>query len=86
MESCKFSSLTSLFDVPVDAFYGENFRDVRTKQRMAFHIFKLYQYYTYGFCRGKINELNVEIAKLTKEINQFNQENASYLSYEKRQV
>ena len=31
-----------------------------------------------------MNELNAEIGKLTKEINQFNQENASFISYEKR--
>ena len=34
--------------------------------------------------RQKMNELNAEIGKLTKEINQFNQENASFISYEKR--
>jgi len=40
--------------------------------------------YWLGVLRGKINELSNEIAKLNKEINQFNQENASYLTYEKR--
>ena len=36
------------------------------------------------FFRGKITDLTNEIAKLNKDINNFNQENASYLSYEKR--
>jgi len=40
--------------------------------------------YFLGILRQKMAELNNEIGKLTKEINQFNQENASYLSYEKR--
>jgi len=40
--------------------------------------------YWLGLLRGKINELNSEITKLTKEINTFNQENASYVTYEKR--
>ena len=36
--------------------------------------------------RQKMNELNTEIGKLTKEINHFNQENASFISYEKRYI
>jgi len=40
--------------------------------------------YFLGVMRQKMNELNAEIGKLTKEINQFNQENASFISYEKR--
>lgn len=40
--------------------------------------------YFLGLLRQKMNELNTEISRLTKEITQFNQENASYLSYEKR--
>lgn len=40
--------------------------------------------YWLGMLRGKITELNSEINKMTKEITQFNQENASYVSYEKR--
>ncbi|XP_047123122.1 intraflagellar transport protein 74 homolog isoform X1 [Hydra vulgaris] len=40
--------------------------------------------YWLSLLRGKMNDLNVEISALTKEINLFNQENASYLSYEKR--
>lgn len=40
--------------------------------------------YWLGLLRSKISELNSEIAKLSKHISNFNQENASYLSYEKR--
>lgn len=40
--------------------------------------------YWLGILRGKINELTVEIGKLNKNINTFQQENASYVSYEKR--
>jgi len=40
--------------------------------------------YWLGLLRSKISELNTEVTKLTKEIGQFNQENASYVSYEKK--
>ena len=36
------------------------------------------------FCRSKINELTTETSKLHKEMDNFNQENSVYLSYEKR--
>ena len=42
--------------------------------------------YWLGLLRGKINELSNEIAVLNKSINQYNQENASYITYEKRLV
>lgn len=35
-------------------------------------------------CRSKINELTTEMSKLHKEIDNYNQENSVYLSYEKR--
>lgn len=34
--------------------------------------------------RSKINELTTETSKLHKEIDNYNQENSTYLSYEKR--
>ena len=34
--------------------------------------------------RAKITELAAEIAKMQKEVDQFNQENATFLTYEKR--
>merc|ERR1712168_950929 len=40
--------------------------------------------YWLGLLRGKISELNTEVSRLCKEINLFNQENASYVSYGKR--
>uniref|UniRef100_A0A2D4GP93 Intraflagellar transport 74 n=1 Tax=Micrurus corallinus TaxID=54390 RepID=A0A2D4GP93_MICCO len=40
--------------------------------------------YYLGVLRGKINELTIEINKLQKEIDMYNQENSVYLSYEKR--
>lgn len=40
--------------------------------------------YWLGLLRGKISELNTEISRLSKDIKQFNQENASYVTYEKR--
>ena len=40
--------------------------------------------YWLGLLRGKISELNNEVSRLCKEINAFNQENASYVTYEKR--
>ncbi|KAM4606025.1 intraflagellar transport protein 74 homolog [Polymixia lowei] len=40
--------------------------------------------YYLGLLRSKINELTTEISKLHKEIDNFNQENSVYLSYEKR--
>ncbi|XP_039203759.1 intraflagellar transport protein 74 homolog isoform X2 [Crotalus tigris] len=40
--------------------------------------------YYLGVLRGKINELTLEINKLQKEIDMYNQENSVYLSYEKR--
>lgn len=36
--------------------------------------------------RSKINELTTETSKLHKEIENYNQENSVYLSYEKRLV
>lgn len=33
-----------------------------------------------------MTDLNIEIAKLRKEIDQFNQDNSTYLSYEKKYV
>ena len=36
------------------------------------------------FCRSKINELTTETSKLDREIDNFNQENSVYLSYEKK--
>lgn len=36
--------------------------------------------------RSKINELTIEMSKLHKEIDNYNQENSVYLSYEKRWV
>jgi hypothetical protein len=33
-----------------------------------------------------MTELNIEIAKLRKEIDQYNQDNSTYLSYEKKYV
>ena len=33
---------------------------------------------------GKIQELNQEILKLGQEVEQYNQENATYLTFEKR--
>lgn len=40
--------------------------------------------YYLGLIRSKINELNVENTRLNKEIENGNEENASFLSYEKR--
>ncbi|XP_035523374.1 intraflagellar transport protein 74 homolog isoform X2 [Morone saxatilis] len=40
--------------------------------------------YYLGLLRGKINELTTETSKLHKEIDNYNQENSVYLSYEKR--
>ncbi|XP_071751442.1 intraflagellar transport protein 74 homolog [Centroberyx gerrardi] len=40
--------------------------------------------YYLGLLRSKINELTAETSKLHKEIDNFNQENSVYLSYEKR--
>lgn len=42
--------------------------------------------YYLGLVRSKINELNTEIARLNKEIENVSEENSSYLTYEKRQV
>lgn len=36
--------------------------------------------------RSKINELTTETSKLHKEIENYNQENSVYVSYEKRSV
>ena len=36
--------------------------------------------------RGKIQELNHEITDMTKEIDAYSQENAAFLSFEKRYV
>lgn len=40
--------------------------------------------YFLGLVRSKINELNVEITRLNKEIENVSEENSSYLTYEKR--
>uniref|UniRef100_A0A1A7WSS1 Intraflagellar transport 74 homolog n=1 Tax=Iconisemion striatum TaxID=60296 RepID=A0A1A7WSS1_9TELE len=40
--------------------------------------------YYLGLLRAKINELTTETSKLHKEIENYNQENSVYLSYEKR--
>ncbi|XP_061569834.1 intraflagellar transport protein 74 homolog [Cololabis saira] len=40
--------------------------------------------YYLGLLRSKTNELVIEISKLGKEIDNYNQENSVYLSYEKR--
>uniref|UniRef100_G3N7I2 Intraflagellar transport 74 homolog n=1 Tax=Gasterosteus aculeatus aculeatus TaxID=481459 RepID=G3N7I2_GASAC len=40
--------------------------------------------YYLGLLRSKINELTTETSKLLKEIDNFNQENSVYLSYERR--
>ncbi|KAJ3594936.1 hypothetical protein NHX12_004241 [Muraenolepis orangiensis] len=40
--------------------------------------------YYLGLLRSKINELTTETSKLHKEIDNFNQENSVYLSYEKK--
>ncbi|CAF92506.1 unnamed protein product, partial [Tetraodon nigroviridis] len=40
--------------------------------------------YFLGLLRSKINELTIEMSKLHKEIENYNQENSVYLSYEKR--
>lgn len=37
-------------------------------------------------CRAKITDLGAEISKLQKEIDSFNQENSTFLTYEKRYV
>lgn len=42
--------------------------------------------YYLGLVRSKINELNAEIARLNKEIENVSEENSSYLTYEKRLV
>ena len=34
--------------------------------------------------RGKIQELNLEILRLSKDIDTYNQESATYLTFEKR--
>ena len=34
--------------------------------------------------RGKIQELNAEILKMTREIDTYNQESATYLAFEKK--
>lgn len=34
--------------------------------------------------RGKIQELNTEILKMTREIDTYNQESATYLTFEKK--
>ena len=34
--------------------------------------------------RGKIQELNTEILKMTREIDTYNQESATYLAFEKK--
>ena len=36
--------------------------------------------------RTKISELNTEVVKLSREMDQFNAENATYLTFEKRFV
>ncbi|XP_031556313.1 intraflagellar transport protein 74 homolog [Actinia tenebrosa] len=40
--------------------------------------------YYMGQLRAKMTDLNIEIAKLRKEIEQYNQDNSTYLSYEKK--
>ena len=40
--------------------------------------------YYLGLLQSKINELTIEVNKLQKEIEMYNQENSVYLSYEKR--
>uniref|UniRef100_A0A8D3CRM9 Intraflagellar transport protein 74-like n=1 Tax=Scophthalmus maximus TaxID=52904 RepID=A0A8D3CRM9_SCOMX len=40
--------------------------------------------YYFGLLRSKFNELTTETSKLHKEIDNYNQENSVYLSYEKR--
>ncbi|KAK3716751.1 hypothetical protein QZH41_018232, partial [Actinostola sp. cb2023] len=40
--------------------------------------------YYMGQLRAKMTELNIEITKLRKEVDQYNQENSTYLSYEKK--
>ena len=36
--------------------------------------------------RAKITDLATEISRMQKEVDQFNQENATFLTYEKRYV
>uniref|UniRef100_A0A8C5QXL0 Intraflagellar transport 74 homolog n=1 Tax=Leptobrachium leishanense TaxID=445787 RepID=A0A8C5QXL0_9ANUR len=40
--------------------------------------------YFLGLLRSKVSELTTEMSKLKKEIDNYNQENSVYLSYEKR--
>ena len=40
--------------------------------------------YYVGLLLSKTQELNVEISKMTKEIDTFEQDNATYLTYEKK--
>lgn len=40
----------------------------------------------YIICRAKITDLAIEISRMQKEVDQFNQENATFLTYEKRYV
>ncbi len=35
-------------------------------------------------CRAKIQELSSEVVRMTREIEAFNQENATYLTFEKK--
>jgi len=44
------------------------------------------QSYYIGLLLTKTQELNVEISKMTREIETFEQDNATYLTYEKKSV
>ena len=35
-------------------------------------------------CRAKIQELNSEVMRMTREIESYNQDNAAYLTFEKK--
>lgn len=60
------------------AFYG-NTRGPAPSRSFLFVASKRWHGY-----RSKINELTAEMSKLHKEIDNYNQENSVYLSYEKR--
>ena len=45
-----------------------------------------YVYCTAPLSRGKIQDLNTEIAQMTQEIDTYTQESATYLTFEKRCV
>jgi hypothetical protein len=46
----------------------------------------MYTHYSYTYFRSKVQDLNSEIAQMTQDIEAYNQESATYLTFEKRLV